>query len=389
VRAGAEGAVQEVPERAEPVERAMGRALELADAVRRTTAPNPWVGCVLVRDGEVVGEGSTAAPGGPHAEVSAVAAAGNRARGATAVVTLEPCSHTGRTGPCSDVLLDAGVARVVVALEDPDPQVRGAGIARLRDRGLAVDVGVGATEAEQSLAPYLHHRRTGRAYCVVKTATSIDGRTAAADGSSRWITGPEARADAHELRADSQAVVVGSGTALADRPTLTPRDVTVPVARPPLRVLLDARGRVPASGPLFDPALAPTLVLTTDAAPATIVDAWCAAGAKVESLPAGPGGAGVDLSAALALLGGHGVLQAMVEGGATVHGALVRAGLVDRVVAYVAPTVLGSGGRPMLAGDGPAGVGDAPRWRLLSARRLGDDVRVEYEAAPDEPGVCP
>jgi diaminohydroxyphosphoribosylaminopyrimidine deaminase / 5-amino-6-(5-phosphoribosylamino)uracil reductase len=363
----------------EPVERAMWQALALGDAVRRTTAPNPWVGCVLVGDGRAVGEGSTAPPGGPHAEVLALRAAGERARGATAVLTLEPCSHHGRTPPCVDALVDGGVSRVVVALEDPDPRVSGRGVARLRDRGVTVEVGIGADAAARSLAPYLHHRRTGRAYCLLKTAMSLDGRTAAPDGSSRWITGAEARADAHELRADSQAVVVGSGTALADRPTLTARDVRVPVAHQPLRVLLDARGRVPADGPLFDPSLAPTLVLTTDAAPPGAVDAWRAAGAKVEALAPALGGAGVDLPAALELLGRHGVLQAMVEGGATVHGALVAAGLVDRLVAYVGPLVLGAGARSALAWPGAATIADAPRWRHVSTARLGDDVRLEYE----------
>jgi diaminohydroxyphosphoribosylaminopyrimidine deaminase/5-amino-6-(5-phosphoribosylamino)uracil reductase len=362
-------------------ERAMGRALEVGAAGRRTAPPNPWVGCVLVRDGEIVGEGFHERPGAPHAEVAALTEAGDRARGATAVVTLEPCSHHGRTGPCVDALLDAGVARVVVALEDPDDHVRGTGIARLRDRGVTVDVGVEAGAAARSLAPYLHHRRTGRAYCVLKTAMSLDGRTTAADGGSRWITGPAARADAHELRADSQAVVIGSGTALADRPALTPRDVTEPVAHPPLRVVLDARGRVPADGPLFDPAVAPTLVVTTEAAAPRTVDAWRAAGAKVETLPPGVGGAGTDLVAMLELLGSHGVLQAMVEGGSTLHGALLDAGLGDRLIAYVAPIVLGAGGRAAFAAGSPGTVASAPRWMLLSARPVGDDVRLEYEPA--------
>ncbi|MGH8985494.1 MAG: bifunctional diaminohydroxyphosphoribosylaminopyrimidine deaminase/5-amino-6-(5-phosphoribosylamino)uracil reductase RibD [Acidimicrobiia bacterium] len=362
-------------------ERAMGRALEVGEAGRRTAPPNPWVGCVLLRDGELVGEGFHERPGAPHAEAAALAAAGDRARGATAVVTLEPCSHTGRTGPCTDALLDAGVSRVVVALEDPDARVAGTGIAKLREHGVSVDVGVGALAAARSLAPYLHHRRTGRAYCVVKTATSLDGRTAAADGSSRWITGPEARADAHELRADSQAVVIGSGTALADRPTLTPRDVSPPVARPPLRVVLDARGRVPADGPLFDTTRAPTLVLTTDAAAPAAVDAWRAAGAKAETLPPGTAGTGVDLTAALELLGTHGVLQAMVEGGATLHGALLDADLADRLVAYVAPVALGPDGRAAFAGHGAQTVAGARRWTLLWACPLGDDVRLEYELA--------
>jgi diaminohydroxyphosphoribosylaminopyrimidine deaminase/5-amino-6-(5-phosphoribosylamino)uracil reductase len=356
----------------------MSRAVTVGERGRRTAAPNPWVGCVIVRDGGVVAEGFHARRGEPHAEAEALAAAGNAARGATAYVTLEPCAHHGRTPPCADALLEAGITRVVVALEDPDPKVRGRGIARLRERGVAVAVGVGATEAGESLAPYLHHRRTGRAFALLKTATSLDGRVTAADGTSRWVTGEAARADVHALRAESQAVVVGSGTALADRPTLTARlEGANPVARQPLRVLLDARGRVPAAGPLFDATLASTLVFTTDLATDESVDAWRSSGAKVEVLPAGTTG-GVDLVAALALLGSEGVLQAMFEGGPTVHGALVSAGLADRVVAYVAGVVLGPDGVAALAGAFPAALTDAPRFRLLDARPLGDDVRLEY-----------
>ncbi|HEX2738492.1 MAG TPA: bifunctional diaminohydroxyphosphoribosylaminopyrimidine deaminase/5-amino-6-(5-phosphoribosylamino)uracil reductase RibD [Acidimicrobiia bacterium] len=356
---------------------AMDRALELGESARRHSPPNPWVGCVIVGDGAVVGEGATMPPGGPHAEIVALERAGSRARGATAFVTLEPCAHHGRTPPCADALVDAGLARVVIALEDPDPRVAGAGAARLRDHGIAVEIGAGADRARESLAPYLHHRRTGRAWCLVKTAMSLDGRIAAADGSSRWITGPEARADGHRLRAESQAVVVGAGTALADRPALTARDVQPPVDRHPVRVVLDARGRVPAEGPLFDTAVAPTLIITTEAAPSHVIDSWRAAGAKVETVAAGAGG--VDLEAALALLGSHGVLQALVEGGAEVHGALLTAGLVDRVVAYVAPTVLGAGGLDAFGGHRIATLADAPRWQLRTVAQLGADIRLEYD----------
>lgn len=356
---------------------AMDRALELGESARRHSPPNPWVGCVIVRDGTVVGEGATMPPGGPHAEIVALEHAGSRARGATAFVTLEPCAHHGRTPPCADALVDAGLVRVVIALEDPDPRVAGAGTARLRDHGIAVEIGTGADCARESLAPYLHHRRTGRAWCLVKTAMSLDGRIAAADGSSRWITGPQARADGHRFRAESQAIVVGAGTALADRPTLTARDVQPPVDRQPVRVVLDARGRVPAEGPLFDTAVAPTLIITTEAAPSDVVDAWRAAGAKVETVAAAAGG--VDLEAALGLLGSHGVLQVLVEGGAELHGALLTAGLVDRVVAYVAPTVLGAGGLAAFGGHRIATLADAPRWELRTVAQLGADTRLEYD----------
>jgi diaminohydroxyphosphoribosylaminopyrimidine deaminase/5-amino-6-(5-phosphoribosylamino)uracil reductase len=299
---------------------------------------------VLLRDGEIVGEGFHERSGAPHAEVVALAAAGERARGATAIVTLEPCSHTGRTAPCADALLSAGVSRIVVALEDPDDRVRGTGIAKLRDRGVTVDVGVGAVAAARSLAPYLHHRRTGRAYCVVKTATSLDGRTAAADGSSRWITGPEARADAHRLRAESDAVLVGAGTVRADDPSLTVRHVPAPDDRQPLRVVL---GHAPPEAKV-QPAL------------------------ELEG----------DLGEVLDALGAKGVLQVLVEGGATVAGAFHRAGLVDRYVVYLAPAMTGGDdGRPLFAGPGAPTIDDVWRGRIVGVTPLGADLRIDVEAA--------
>jgi diaminohydroxyphosphoribosylaminopyrimidine deaminase / 5-amino-6-(5-phosphoribosylamino)uracil reductase len=358
----------------------MARAIDLAHRGRATAPPNPWVGCVIARDGVVVGEGFHVRPGDPHAEAVALAVAGPRARRATAYVTLEPCAHHGRTPPCADALLEAGVSRVVVAVEDPDPRVRGRGLARLRARGVAVDVGVGAAAARRSLASYLHHRATGRAFCLLKTATSLDGRVAAADGTSRWVTGSSARADAHELRAESQAVVIGSGTALADRPRLTVRDVDTVIDRQPLRVLLDARGRVRPDGPLFDITDAPTLVVTSESVPERAIEAWRAAGAKVETVPVDAAGR-LDLRAVLTFLGHHDVLQAMFEGGPTLHGSLVATGLVDRVVAYVAGTLLGTGGRPTIGWQGPATLPDAPRLRLVAASALDDDVRLEYAPA--------
>ncbi len=355
----------------------MARAVALGASGRRSAPPNPWVACVIARDGEIVGEGVHVRAGRAHAEPLALAAAGSRARGATAYVTLEPCSHHGRTPPCVDTLIEAGVNRVVVALVDPDRKVAGKGIERLRDAGITVELGVGAEDAALDLAPYLHQRRTGRAYCIVKTATSLDGRVTAADGSSRWITGEAARADVHRLRADSQAIVVGSGTALADRPLLTARPVDASVEHPPLRVVLDGRGRVPADGPLFDTSEAPTLVCTSGDAPSHARDAWSGAGAKVVVLPADRAG-GVDLRAVLEHLATEGVLQALVEGGPTLHGALVAGGLADHVVAYVAGTVLGPDGRAAFDAPLPPALADAPRLRLLGARPLGDDVRLDY-----------
>jgi diaminohydroxyphosphoribosylaminopyrimidine deaminase/5-amino-6-(5-phosphoribosylamino)uracil reductase len=363
----------------------MARAVALAHDARRHTAPWPAVGCVIERDGDILGEGATGPfPTGPHAEVAALCAAGDRARGATAYCTLEPCDHHGNTPPCTAALVDAGVRRVVVAVADPDSRVAGRGFARLRDAGVDVVTGVGAAEAERDLAAYLHHRRTGRAFVVAKVALSLDGRVAAADGTSQWLTSPESRADAHELRADSHAVVIGSGTALADAPALTVRGVAVPPARPPLRVLLDARGRVSPTGPLFDAALAPTLVVTTDAAAPGAVDAWRAAGAKVEVVGTGASGTGVDLDAVFALLGREGVLQAMIEGGGALLGAVVGGGHAQQLVAYVAPTLLGTGGVPAFAFAGAPTLAAVSRWRLLDVAQFGDDVRLRLEPSTGE-----
>ncbi len=369
----------------------MGRAIALARGARRHTAPKPAVGCVIVRDGEIVGEGATEpSPRGSHAEAVALRVAGDRARGATVYSTLEPCDHHGTTPPCTRALIDAGVVRVVAAVDDPDERVAGRGYARLRGAGIDVVTGVGAHDAARDLAPYLHHRRTGRAFVTAKVATTLDGRVAAADGSSRWITSEPARADAHELRADAQAIVIGAGTALADHPALTVRGVDIMPLRPPLRVLLDARGGVPAEGPLFDTAVAPTLVITTEHARAGAVDSWRSAGAKVETVaPASTSERGVDLDAALALLGGHGVLHALVEGGGTLLGAFVTGGHTQRLVAYVAPALLGTDGLPAFAFPGPATIDGALRFELVDVTRVGPDVRLEYEVSGGKPTGVP
>ena len=312
----------------------MRRAIEVASAVRASTSPNPWVGAVVDPGGF---EGATQPPGGSHAEIVALEAAGDAARGATLVVTLEPCAHRGRTPPCVDAIIDAGVARVVVGIEDPDPNVRGRGIARLREAGIDVEVGVLANEVRAQLAPYLKHRSTGRPWLVLKLAASVDGRTAAPDGSSQWITGEQARADAHRLRAESDAVIVGAGTVRADDPSLTVRHVE---GRDPLRVVL---GKAPADAKVH-PAL------------------------ELEG----------DLTAVLDELGRRGVVQALVEGGATVAGAFHRAGLVDRYVVYLAPALFGGDdGRPMFTGAGAPTIDDVWRGQITDVERLGDDLRLE------------
>lgn len=365
---------------------AMRNAIDLAARSRRIAPPRPHVGCVLVRDGEVVGTGATGPyPAGAHAETTALAHAGTGARGAAAFVTLEPCAHHGSTPPCTEALIAAGVGRVVVALEDPDARVAGRGVAHLRAAGIDVTVGVAAEAVAEQLAAYLVHRRTGRAAAVLKTAASLDGRIAAADGTSRWITGPAARADAHALRADSQAIVVGGGTATHDRPALTvrtvPDDDDVELGPPPLRVLLDARGRTPAVGPLFDIALAPTLVVTTPDADTDGVAAWKATGAEVVEVGSGARGRGVDLDATLRLLGARGVLQALVEGGAALHAALLAEGHAQRLVTYVGATILGPRGLPALPLDDVETLTGAPRLALRRVLRLGDDVRLDHVVA--------
>ena len=369
----------------------MAQAITAAATARLRTPPNPWVGCVLVHDGIVIGVGATQPPGGRHAEADALsdaAARGAETKGATAYVTLEPCSHHGRTPPCADALIAAGVTRVVSALEDPDPNVAGQGHDRLRAAGVEVQVGIRVQDVARQLAPYLHHRRTGRAYALVKTAMSLDGRTSAADGSSQWITGAAARADGHRIRAESQAVVVGPGTARKDRPSLTVRDAQIAPAGQPLRVLLDAKGAVPVDGPLFDQTLANTLVFTTTAARVEARNAWAAAAVEVVEVGAGPDGRGVDLEAVLGILGAdHQVLQAMFEGGGKLHGALIGEGLADRLVTYVAPVILGERGRAVAAYPGAETLADAARWQVSDVTPVGEDVRITYDRMPAEVSV--
>jgi diaminohydroxyphosphoribosylaminopyrimidine deaminase/5-amino-6-(5-phosphoribosylamino)uracil reductase len=357
----------------QPDEVWMARAVALAEGGRGTASPNPMVGAVLVRDGRAVGEGFHRAAGLAHAEALALDAAGELAAGATCYVTLEPCAHHGRTPPCADALVAAGVARVVAAVADPDPRVGGAGLARLQAAGVAVEVGTGAEAAADQNAAYLTHRRLGRPRVTLKAAASLDGKVAAPDGSSQWITGPAARADAHRLRAEADAVCVGAGTALADDPRLT---VRLPgwAGRQPLRVLVDAAGRVGAGGHLFD-GEAETLVATTPAAPAAAVDAWKAAGAEVLICEATAGPA-VDLEDLVRALGERGVLELLVEGGPRLQASLWAAGLADRLVWYLAPLAIGGPDAPGLLGRGAASLAEARRLRLALVDRLGDDLRV-------------
>ncbi len=321
----------------------MGRAVARAQHSRLLAPPNPWVGCVVVATDGTSFEGSTRRPGGQHAERVALAAAGGRAKGATLYSTLEPCSHEGRTGPCVDAVIAAGVTTVVVALEDPDPLVSGAGIAKLQDAGIEVLVGPGSEEVEKQLAPYLHQRRTGRPYVVLKLASTLDGRTAAPDGSSQWITGKAARADAHLLRAQSDAILVGAGTVRADNPQLTVRGVLAPDGKPPRTPL-----RVVLGSAAADAAVQPCLEYSG------------------------------DLEGLLDQLGQESVLQLMVEGGSSVAGAFHRAGLVDHYVLYLAPALMGGDdGKSLLGGAGAATIDQIFRGEIDQMVKLGDDVRVD------------
>src|SRR5215211_7537468 len=370
-----------VADEQDPDEGWMARAVALAEGGRGTASPNPMVGAVLIRNGRVVGEGFHRAAGLAHAEALALAAAGELAAGATCYVTLEPCAHHGRTPPCADALVAAGVARVVAATADPDPRDDGAGLARLRAAGVEVSVGAGAAAAGEQNAAYLTHRRRGRPRVTLKAAASLDGKVAAPDGTSQWITGPDARADGHRLRAEADAVLVGAGTALADDPRLTVR-LPGHAGRQPLRVLADATGRVGPGRHLFD-GEAPTLVATTPTAPAAAVDAWRAAGAEVLVCKEAP--AGVDLEDLARRLGERGVLELLAEGGPRLQASLWAAGLADRLVWFLAPLAIGGAGAPgLLGGAGAATLADARRLRLASVDRLGDDLRVVAYPRPNE-----
>jgi diaminohydroxyphosphoribosylaminopyrimidine deaminase/5-amino-6-(5-phosphoribosylamino)uracil reductase len=333
----------------------MRRAVALSARGLGTTSPNPVVGCVVLdADGTVVGEGWHEYAGGPHAEVNALRAAGSRARGGTAVVTLEPCRHTGRTGPCTQALLEAGISRVVYAVADPGADA-GGGAEVLAAAGLDVTGGLLADEAARVNEAWLHSMRTGRPHVTWKYASSMDGQVAAEDGSSRWITGPDARRDVHQLRAHSDAVLVGVGTVLADDPELTVRDLPEGAApsRQPLRVVLDRTARTPSSARVLDDA-AETLVSR---------------------------GAPRDV---LAELHERGVRSVLLEGGPTVAGSFWSEGLVDKVVGYVAPVVLGSGAWPVLRGSGQRSMSDARRLQLAETRLLGTDLRLTAYPLPAE-----
>ncbi len=367
--------VAPLDEQARVDEAHMALAVQLAQTVRTKTSPNPWVGCVIVdQSGEIVGEGATSAYGGPHAETAALAAAGDRARGATAYVTLEPCAHQGKTPPCTRALIAAGVSKVVVGIRDPDPKVAGAGLQALKAAGVAVSTGTLAGVVSDQLRPYLVQRSTGRPYVVLKLAMTLDGRTAAPDGSSRWITGTEARRDVHRLRAESDAVLVGAGTVRHDDPELTARDAAELAVSAGAGAGGDRTGGAPGDGGGPEGERRQPLRVVLGHAPE---------GARVLPALELQG----ELGAVLDELGRRRVLQVLVEGGAHVAAQFHREGLVDRYVWYVAPAFLGGDdGRPVFAGPGVATMAEAWRGRIVLVRRLGGDLRVDVEPEAVERG---
>jgi diaminohydroxyphosphoribosylaminopyrimidine deaminase / 5-amino-6-(5-phosphoribosylamino)uracil reductase len=346
----------------------MRRALELARKGWGQTAPNPMVGAVVVRDGVIVGEGYHRVFGGPHAEVEALRAAGERAQGATVYVTLEPCVHHGKTPPCAPQLVAARVARVVVAVRDPNPEASG-GIELLRGAGIAVTVGVVESEARELNAPFFHSFVERRPWITLKLAVSLDGALADAAGHSRWITGEDSRGMVHEMRAGSDAIGVGIGTALADDPSLTVRDAPAPRI-PPTRVVFDRAARLPVRSVLATTARALPTIVVAESPPAARVAALQALGVHVLDA--------TSLRVALDALGTGGMRSLLVEGGARLAGALLGAGMVDRLVIFQGSAILGAGALGAFAFVPPTEVEHAQRWRALERREIGPDTMTVF-----------
>jgi len=360
----------------------MSRALERALEGRGRCNPNPMVGAVVVRDGRAVGEGFHAVAGGPHAEVVALRAAGDLARGATLYVTLEPCNHVGRTPPCVDAVIAAGVRRVVAAVADPNPRVRGNGAAALSKAGIEVLVGCLGERAREDNRAFFTAMERRRPHVTLKWAMTLDGKIAARDGRARWITGPDARLLAHRMRAESDAVMVGIGTALADDPALDVR-LDPPWPRQPWRVVVDSRGRLPATARVLgtgDPRRA--VVAVTDAAPIESVARLEAAGATVLGCKSHDGR--VDPADLLGRLAAMDVNAVLVEGGGGLHGALVDTGLCDRVAVFVAPMLLGGHASPTPLGGRGLLLPDALRLRSVAVRPLGPDWLLEGDVVHPE-----
>ena len=363
-------------------DRFMRRALELAERGRGLTSPNPMVGAVVVTpDGEVAGEGFHARAGGPHAEVEALRAAGPRARGATLYVTLEPCSHHGRTPPCAPAVIEAGVARVVAAIADPNPLVSGRGFAELRAAGLEVVTGAGAAAAEDQNRAFLTAMRERRPHVTLKAGMTLDGKIADLHGASRWITGEPARRHAHRLRSESDAIVVGIGTVLRDDPELTVR-LGRPWPREPLRVVLDTGARTPVRARLLRAGRPSCALIAVGAdAPDTRVKELAATGATIVSCRTSDGR--VDLGTLLTELFAREVRAVLVEGGGEVHGAFLDAGLVDRVAMFTAPLLIGGRGATAVVQGAGRELKSAVRLGAFTVTPLGDDLLIEADVVRD------
>ena len=353
----------------------MQRALALAARGMYTTDPNPRVGCVLVRDGNVVGEGFTSPVGGPHAEVNALRAAGAAARGSTAYVTLEPCSHVGRTPPCSDALIKAGVAGVIYAIDDPNPNVNGGGASALRAAGIEVASGLLREEAREMNIGFFARMITGMPWVTVKLGVSVDGKVALANGVSKWITGEESRADVQRWRARSSAIMTGTGTVLADDPRLTVRAPNIEMlGRKPLRVVCDSWLRTPVTTQLFKES--GNVLIVTSSDDEARIDALIAAGAEVVEVAGDAGG--IDLRASLKLLGSRGCNELLVEAGPTLSGRLIQLGLVNELLIYMAPVVLGSEARSMLTLPNIQSMDSRWNFVLRESMQIGSDLRLRF-----------
>ncbi|KEO84345.1 5-amino-6-(5-phosphoribosylamino)uracil reductase [Tumebacillus flagellatus] len=348
----------------------MQMALDLAKQAQGQTNPNPMVGAVLVKDGRIVGFGAHLRAGEPHAEVHAFRMAGEHAEGATLYVTLEPCSHHGKTPPCADLVISSKVKRVVVAMTDPNPLVAGNGINRIREHGIEVEVGLLEAEAIALNERFLHNMRTKRPFVVVKTAMTLDGKIAAHTGDSRWITGPDARAAVHRLRNEVDGILVGIGTVLADDPELTAR-LPEGGGKHPVRILLDTCLRIDESAKVLDTSVAPTWIVTAQGADGEKAARLRERGVQILEF------AQRDLAAVLDKLYSLGITHLLVEGGATVNGAFLQAGLIDKVMAFVAPKLIGGEGAPTpYGGSGFDTMSQAVQLRDISVTTYGDDICI-------------
>ena len=362
-------------------QRFMRLALTLGARGQGKCWPNPSVGAVIVKDGRVVGRGWTQPGGRPHAETVALAQAGSDARGATAYVTLEPCAHHGQTPPCADALIAAGVSRVVVAVEDPDPRVNGGGIEKLENANIDVKTGVCEGEARHALSGFLSRITTGRPFVTLKLASTLDGRIATATGESKWITGPEARRLVHGLRASHDAVMVGGGTVRADDPDLTVRDMGA--TSQPFRVVLSRHLDLPLMSRLAQTARdVPVWILYGAGADTALIDAWTGIGAKLIEVGVGSD-RNLDPSKVLEALGHEGLTRVFCEGGGSLAASLIRAGFVDELYHFTAGKTLGAEGYPMLGAMGVDILAKAPEFQLVDSRRVGADMLAIWRRAGD------